>query len=170
MLPMLIVLIAFTVFRLAGAAGVRQLRDWRVSLRYALALMFLVTASGHWGVRRADLVRMVPPAFPSPELLVTLTGLAEIAGAIGLLWTRTARLAAACLTLFLLAVFPANVYAARQQLTIAGKPVTPLPLRTAVQVGLVAATAAIAVSSRHEDRARADSRDAVPDAPGLRTR
>lgn len=168
MLPLLVVVIAFTLFRLAGAAGVAPLRDWRVSLRYALALMFLVTASGHWGVRRADLVRMVPPAFPQPELLVTLTGLAEIAGAIGLLWRRTARLAAACLALFLLAVFPANVHAARQHLSIAGKPVTPLPLRTAVQLGLVAATVAIAVSSRHEDRARADSRGDAPDAAGLR--
>jgi uncharacterized membrane protein len=160
---MLVVAIAFVVFRLTG-------RDWRVSLRYALAVMFLVTASGHWGSRRADLVAMVPPMFPNPELLVTLTGLAEIAGAIGLVWTRTARLAAICLTVFLLAVFPANVHAARQGLTIAGKPVTPLPLRTAVQLGLVAATVAIAVSSRNEDSARddSDSRSGAADARGLR--
>lgn len=172
MLPLLVVLIAFTVLRTAGVF-VRHLADWRVCLRYALALMFLVTASGHWGARRADLVAMVPPSFPNPELLVTLTGLAEIAGAIGLVWTRTARLAAVCLTVFLLAVFPANVHAARQGLTIAGKPVTSLPLRTAVQIGLIAATVAIAVSSRpqgerNEDDARDGSGGGAPHPGGLR--
>lgn len=163
MLPMIVVAVAFTVFRFFRL-------PWRTALRYALAVMFLVTASGHWGVRRPDLVRMVPPMFPNPELLVTLTGLAEIAGAIGLVWTRTARLAAACLTVFLLAVFPANVHAARHGMTIAGKPVTPLPLRAAVQLGLIAATVTIAVSSRHENNARDHSGSGAADAAGLRTR
>jgi uncharacterized membrane protein len=64
------------------------------ALRIALAMMFLLTASAHWGRRRADLVRMVPAAFPNPELMVTVTGLAEIAGAVGLLLPGTARWAA----------------------------------------------------------------------------
>lgn len=148
MLPLIIVVTAFAVLRIAGAAGVRPLRNWRTCLRWALALMFLVTASGHWGFRRADLIAMVPPALPSPEFLVTLTGILEIAGAIGLLIPRTSRLAAACLAVMLVAMFPANVYAAQQGLTIGGRPVTELPLRTAVQIGLVVASAAIAATDR----------------------
>ena len=146
MLPLIIVVTAFIALRTAGALGVRPLTSWLTCLRWALALMFLVTASGHWGSRRADLVAMVPPLFPSPGLLVTLTGILEIAGAVGLMIPRTSRYAALCLAVMLMAIFPANVYAARQNLSIGGRPATALPLRTAVQIGLVAATAAIALT------------------------
>jgi uncharacterized membrane protein len=44
--------------------------------------MFLLTASAHWGKRRRDLIRMVPGVFPQPDLLVTLSGMLEIVGAI----------------------------------------------------------------------------------------
>lgn len=47
---------------------------------------------------REDIVAMVPPALPASGLLVTLTGLAELACAFGLLWPRSARLSAGVLT------------------------------------------------------------------------
>src|SRR5262245_60741645 len=118
MLPFIVLVTSFVGLRLLGAVGVQALTSWVVCLRGALAAMFILTASAHWGRRRADLVRMVPPLFPNPELLVTLTGIAEIAGAAGLLVPVFARLAATGLALLLLAVFPANVYAARHALTI----------------------------------------------------
>lgn len=144
MLPLIVVVTVFAALRLAGALGISALRDWRLCLRWALAVMFLITATAHWGAKRPDLVAMVPPAFPNPELLVTLTGIAEIAGALGLMYARTSRLAAACLTVLLVAMFPANIHAAQQQLTIGGAPVTELPLRTFVQVGLIASAIAVA--------------------------
>jgi uncharacterized membrane protein len=146
-LPLIVVVVVFTVLTVAGAAGVSRLRDWRLSLRIALAVMLFITASAHWGAKRADLVAMVPPLFPNPELLVTLTGIAEIAGALGLLYARTVRPAAIALAILLAAMFPANIHAAQQGLTIGGRPVTELPLRTAVQIGLIAALAAVAYSS-----------------------
>ncbi|HEX6084485.1 MAG TPA: DoxX family membrane protein [Thermoanaerobaculia bacterium] len=157
MLPLVVLVSVFALLRLAGALGVTALKEWRLCLRWALAVMLLVTASGHWGLRRPDLVAMVPPAFPNPELLVTLTGILEIAGAAGLVWTRTSRLAAVCLAILFVAMFPANVYAARHGLTIAGAPVTALPLRTFVQLVLIASAlgsagvppAAMAASRRH---------------------
>ena len=82
---------------------------------------------------------MVPPAFPKPELLVTATGCFEIAGAIGLLLSATTRLAATCLALLMVAMFPANVYASRQTLSLGARPVTPLPIRTALQLVFVGA-------------------------------
>lgn len=45
----------------------------------------------------------------------------------------------------MLAMFPANVHAARTDGTLAGKPVTPLPQRTALQVLFVAAAVAAAL-------------------------
>src|SRR5437660_1796492 len=94
---------------------------WWTALRLGLAAMFLLTASAHWGRRRADLIRMVPPIFSRPDLLVTLTGICEILGAIGLLIPKVAPFAAIGLSLFLIAVFPANVRAARDGIAIAGR-------------------------------------------------
>jgi uncharacterized membrane protein len=92
-------------------------------LRAALGLMFFLTASAHWGKRRRDPIRMVPPILPRPDLLVTVTGLLEISGATGLCIPSTARAAGICLALLLVALFPANIHAAREKLTIAGRPV-----------------------------------------------
>jgi uncharacterized membrane protein len=120
---------------------------WWNALRIALALMFLFTASAHWGRRRADLVRMVPSAFPRPELMVTVTGVLEIVGAAGLLVAPLARYAAIGLTLLLVAIFPANIRAAQQQLTIGGRAATPLALRAVIQLIFLAATLAVATGS-----------------------
>lgn len=116
---------------------------WWTALRVALAGLFLVTASAHWGKRRPDLIRMVPPAFPRPDLLVTFTGVCEILGVIGLLIPRVAPFAAAGLTLLLVAIFPANVRAAREQLTIAGQRTPALLPRTLIQLLFLAATIAV---------------------------
>jgi uncharacterized membrane protein len=118
---------------------------WWTALRFGLGAMFLLTASAHWGKRRVDLIQMVPAVFPRPNLLVTLTGICELMGAIGLFVPRTARIAAIGLVLLLLAIFPANVRAARQGIAIAGRPATPLPLRTAIQIVFLIASLAVVV-------------------------
>jgi uncharacterized membrane protein len=142
MLPFVVLVASFAVLRLVGFLGVSVLADWVTCLRGGLTVMFLLTASAHWGKRRADLVRMVPPGIPNPEAMVTLTGLAEIAGALGLLVPRLAPWAAGGLALLLLAVFPANVHAARHALTIGGRPATPLVTRTLLQVVFLVAVLA----------------------------
>jgi uncharacterized membrane protein len=119
---------------------------WWNALRLALAAMFLLTASAHWGRRRDDLIRMVPPAFPRPDLMVTLTGVLELMGAIGLLVTSVAPWAALGLTMLLVAIFPANVRAARERLTIGGRQATPLVLRALIQVVFIAATTTVAAA------------------------
>jgi uncharacterized membrane protein len=139
MIPFFTLLITTLFFRLLGILGVAYFATWQHALRGGLAIMFLLTASAHWGRLRPDLIRMVPPGFPSPATMVTLTGLAEIVGAVGILWQKTAPWAAAGLILLLLAVFPANVYAARHSLTLGGRPVPTLPVRTLLQIIFLAA-------------------------------
>ncbi len=145
MLPFIVLSGSFLVFLLLGAVGISALADPVMALRVALALMFLLTASAHWGKRRLDLVRMVPPAFPRRELLVTVTGVLEIAGAVGLLISPLAPYAATGLGLLMLAMFPANVHAVRAGLTLDGKPVTPLGRRTLLQVVFLAAAVTVAL-------------------------
>ncbi|WP_437640981.1 DoxX family protein [Sorangium sp. So ce854] len=154
MAPLLVLTISFTLFLVLGRLGVRHLSSWVTCLRYALAAMFLLTASAHWGSRRAELVAMVPPALPHPELLVTATGVLEIAGAAALVVPRLAPWAAAGLTILLVAMFPANVHAARAGLTLGGSPVTPLVPRTLLQIVFIAATVAVAIGGRRERRNR----------------
>jgi len=130
-----ILLVAATLFlRGLGALGVGAFGTWLDSARVALALMFLFTAAAHFNRMKDDLIRMVPPSFPNPRALVFATGVLEIAGAIGLLLPPTRRLAAWGLALMLIALFPANVSAARRGLTLRGKPVTPLAIRLPIQI------------------------------------
>jgi uncharacterized membrane protein len=141
MTPFIVLLATLLLFRALGALRILLFfGSWITSLRWALAVMFLMTASAHFGVRRLDLVRMVPPWLPQPELLVTVSGVAELLGAAGLLLPRLAPWAASGLALLLFAVFPANVHAAQVGLTIGGAPVTPLVPRIALQVVFLAAT------------------------------
>ena len=139
MLPFLVLIVSVLLLRIIGAIGVIALQSWTHSLRGGLAVMFLLTASAHWGTGRPDLVRMVPKIFPRPDLIVTITGILEIAGAIGLLVPPTTKVASTCLAFLLIAMFPANVRAARENLTLGGKPTTPLVLRTLLQIAFIAA-------------------------------
>jgi uncharacterized membrane protein len=140
MAPLIVLVVVTLLARVAGWAGARPVCSWAGATRVGLAVMFLVTASAHFNSMRPDLVRMVPPAIPYPELAVTLTGVCELLGAIGLLIPRTRLAAAAALIVFLVAVLPANVHAARSGATLDGAPVTRLWPRVALQLLFIAAT------------------------------
>ncbi|NUP13866.1 MAG: DoxX family membrane protein [Polyangiaceae bacterium] len=138
--PIVVLITGFVALVVVG----RDRWSWIVSLRIALAAMFLLTGVAHFGPGpleglRADMIRMVPPVFPRPDVIVTLTGIAEVAGAIALLVPRTARLAAACLTVLMLAMFPANVYAALNGIHFDGAAPEPLWIRTLEELVFLAA-------------------------------
>jgi len=139
MVPLFVLVLSFAVFRCAGLLGVTALNGVGLPLRLALFLMFLLTASAHWGKGRPDMIRMVPPIFPYAGILVSVTGVLEGVGAIGLLAPATVRLAAICLAILLLAMFPANIHAARKHLTILGRPAPGLLMRGAIQVVFLSA-------------------------------
>jgi uncharacterized membrane protein len=122
------------VFRLLGFLGVSLFQTWHESMVYALAAMFCFTAVSHFGSLRRDLERMVPPWVPNPGIAVFIAGILEILGAIGLIVPSTRTLAGVCLILFLVAVFPANVYAAKTGATLGARPVTPLGVRGPMQL------------------------------------
>jgi uncharacterized membrane protein len=148
MAPLITLIVGTALARLLGLLGVDALDAWPPALRVGLALMFVLTGLAHFGLGRRDgLIAMVPPRLPRPDLLVTLTGILELAGAVGLLIPGTARLAAACLALLMLLMFPANVSAARRRLNLAGRPATPLAARIPMQILFVAAAATVAIAA-----------------------
>ncbi|RXZ68002.1 DoxX family protein [Agromyces albus] len=147
----LIALLAVTgALLLIGAAGVRWLRPWTVPLRGGLAAMFVLTGVSHFVGMRGELIEMVPPWVPAPELVITVTGVLELLGAAGLLVRRTAPLAAGALALMLVAMFPANVYAALEG--IASTTADYLLPRTLIQIVFLAALLAVVVSHVHAAR------------------
>jgi uncharacterized membrane protein len=76
-----------------------------------LALLFIVGGILHF-VFPETYLRIMPPVLPAPNLLVQVSGVAEIAGGVGLLCSRFRRAAAYGLAVLLVAVFPANIYMA----------------------------------------------------------
>ncbi|MBW5446114.1 hypothetical protein GE107_08570 [Cohnella sp. CFH 77786] len=139
MVPFYALVASFLLFKLLGLIGVIHFEGWHAPLQGAVAVMLLLTASAHWGKRRPDLIRMVPPAMPRPDWIVTATGLLEIAGAVGILIPATSMAASVGLAILLVAMFPANVRAAREKLTIGGQPVPKLLPRTVLQLVFLAA-------------------------------
>ncbi|RYG48419.1 hypothetical protein EON79_04520 [bacterium] len=82
----------------------------------------------------AFFVSIMPPYLPFPEMLVLTSGLAEIAGGIGLMIVRTRVWAGWGLVLLLVCVFPANVNMA---LHPGAFPVVLLWLRLLLQPALI---------------------------------
>jgi uncharacterized membrane protein len=148
MIPLIVLVVAFVVFRLVGFV-LPWMADWQHALRAALGVMFLVTASAHWGRRRPDLVRMVPGTFGNRGMWVTVTGVGEILIAIGLQIPRSAFFAGVTAAIMLLCIFPANAKAAREKLTIGGRPVPALGPRLGIQLVFLAAIAAAVWPTSH---------------------
>lgn len=109
--------------------------------RIALAVVFVVMGALHFvpGPARG-MAAMIPPAlrFAPAPVLVAATGVCEVAGGVGLLLPATRVAAAVCLAVFLVAVFPANAYAAAhpERFGVFGTPLVPRLLLQLVLIGL----------------------------------
>jgi uncharacterized membrane protein len=81
-----------------------------------IALLLLAAAFTYAGITHFTgpefFVAIVPPYLPEPLLLVYVSGVAEIAGGLGVLVPRLRRLAGYGLLALLVAVFPANIHMA----------------------------------------------------------
>ena len=134
MVSLFVLVISFLLLRGAGLLGVERLSSWRVAGRGALVIMFLFTGTSHFTSMKYDFAAMIPPPLPNDLWVIYLTGVLEIAGAVGLLIPRTRKLAGICLVLLLVSLFPANVYAALSEIPLRGEAATPLWIRTPMQL------------------------------------
>ena len=100
-------------------------------LRVLAALPLLASGVLHF-TRTALMASMIPPVFPDHPRLVLLTGVFELAGAVGLLLPPFTRAASASLAVLMIVIFPANVVVAGQ--TIGGLHMPSVPVRLAMQV------------------------------------
>ena len=145
MAPLITLLVGSLVARVVGWIGVAYVNSWTAAIAVGLAAMFVLTGVAHFAPpMRADLIAIVPPRLPAPGLLVMVTGVLELLGAVGLLLPVTRVAAALCLLVLMLAMFPANVYAARMP-NPPKSMMTQLPLRTAAEVVFLAAAITVAI-------------------------
>ena len=157
MAVLLSLLLGTAAARIAGWLGVDYVDGWPQAIAVGLALMFVMTGVAHFapGMRR-DMIAIVPPALarsraagdigPIPGVLVTVTGILELVGAVGLLFPPTRVAAAGCLFVLMLAMFPANVYASR--MPHPPKSMTSrLSVRSGQEVVYLAAAVVVAVCS-----------------------
>jgi len=78
--------------------------------RWLLAIFFIVAGVNHF-VSPGIYLGIMPPFLPWPMALIYVSGVAEIAGGVGVLVPSVRQAAAWGLIALLVAVFPANIYA-----------------------------------------------------------
>jgi len=110
MKPLFVLLGAFVVTFLI-LRGVNGWWDYRLSARIAMAVMLLFTAIAHF-VFTKGMEMMLPDFVPFKRGMVYFTGIAEVAGAIGLLINTWWAEAALLLILLFMLMLPANIHAA----------------------------------------------------------
>lgn len=139
MIVLIVLFGSLLLFRGIGFLGIHAFATWQHSAAYALAAMFVFTGVAHFvNKMKHELARMVPAIFPQPMLMVYFTGVLELAGGVGLILPRFRHPASLCLILLMLILFPANIKAAREKLTLGGKPATELWLRAPMQILFIA--------------------------------
>jgi len=94
----------------------------KIALRVLLALAMAFVGVTHF-TSPEPFVRMIPASLPAPLALVYLSGVAEIAGGLGLLVPNVRRAAGIGLIALYVAVFPANVNMALHHLPLGDTPV-----------------------------------------------
>jgi uncharacterized membrane protein len=104
-------------------------------LRVLAALPLVVSAIFLHFLRAQVTASIIPPAFPARAFFVILTGMFELAGAIGLFVPRLRRPAALWIAVMMVAVFPANIYAAGK--VVDGLQFPGVAVRTAMQIAYI---------------------------------
>lgn len=98
--------------------GMQESRSKRIA-RVVLAAAYALAGIAHL-TRPGGFVAITPSWVPAPEMMVALTGAAEIAGAIGLIIPPLRKAAGMGLALYALCVWPANFHHALSDIPLNG--------------------------------------------------
>jgi uncharacterized membrane protein len=103
----------------AFSAVTRRDLDARAAAAAGAGILFVFTSFGHF-VQTEPMTQMLPPWVPARVLFVSLTGILELAIAVGFLVPRTRRFAGWAAAAVLVLFFPANIYAAVNHIPMGG--------------------------------------------------
>jgi uncharacterized membrane protein len=123
----------------------------KTALRWLLTIVMVAAGANHF-INPAPYVAMMPGALPAPLALVYISGVAEILGGLGLILPATRRLAAWGLIALFVAVFPANLNMALNDLPLGTTPVPTWALWARLPLQIVFIAWAYLVGVRGERR------------------
>jgi uncharacterized membrane protein len=116
MKPLVVLILSFAISCLAFYIAQHD-PNTILSGRIAMALMLLFTSVAHFAFFNG-MVMTVPPYIPFKRFMVYVTGLLEIAAAVGLLFIATHYITGILLILFFVALIPSNIYAAQNHINL----------------------------------------------------
>jgi uncharacterized membrane protein len=139
----------YLILTVAAALSSRLRTAPELRGRIALAAVVAFAASGHF-VQTDGMSQMLPPWVPMRVPVILATGVLEIAIAAALLVPRLARPTGIFLIVYLVLIFPSNVYAALVRAPMGGHAMGPkyLWVRAPLQLLLIAWTWWFAVKRR----------------------
>jgi len=118
MAVLIVLLIVFSLVLVVQSIS-RRVVNVRVAGSIAIAAMFCFTGVSHFTLAES-MVLMLPEWSPLRYLIVYATGVIELIFGVGFLWPQARRLTGILACLFLLCVFPANIYAALNSIAFSG--------------------------------------------------
>lgn len=89
LISLIVLRVSMVTLRGAAWLGIRGFASWREAGRYGLAVMFVFTGIPHFTGIKHDFAAMILNPIPNDLWVIYLTGVLEIAGAIGLLNSRS---------------------------------------------------------------------------------
>lgn len=94
-------------------------KKWMLALagRMAMSIMLVFTGVAHF-IYPEGMVLMLPDFIPFKTEMIYLTGVVEIAGAIGLLIPKIQKLSSWLLIVFFILILPANIHAAIKHVSL----------------------------------------------------
>ena len=93
----------------------------KTTTRYLVGLLFAAVGVSHF-TDPTPFLAIMPPFIPWHLAMVYISGLFEILGGLGLIYSRTRHLAAWGLLALLVAVYPANIYMLVNEIYLEGMP------------------------------------------------
>ena len=114
-----LIIILSILLRGAAKIGASPVKNFWDNARIATGLTFIFTGATHF-LMPDKYLEMMPPFVPFPLFTVYASGVLEILGGLGLILPLTKRLASYGLIALLLAVFPANIYVALNNVQLGG--------------------------------------------------
>lgn len=115
------------------------MKPLKILLCWLIAIFFTFAGVLHF-VQDNSFAAIVPPLLPFPKLIVWITGLIEIVLAVMIIMPKFRALAGAIFAPYLLAVLPANIYMAIENIPLGDMAASPAALwiRVALQFPLIA--------------------------------
>ena len=153
MAPLIFLLGTFVVLYLLNRFALGRRLSLSLIGRASMAVMLIVTGVSHF-TNTQQMVDIMPDFIPAKREMIYFTGACELLAVLGLLWSRTARLASILLIIFFVLVLPANIAGSLKSVQFGGMELGPVYLlfRIPLQVFFIWWVWYFGITKQRQDR------------------